>query len=118
MSSVAGGGNFTPGTFMVTADLQHWNNYYNKDQNDKYTNNKHSRLYVAIFDLGDVDVPLYMGRGFGHEIFLTKEMAKNAILITFLPLKKALDFDRRYNSKLPGSKKELLHIYNLAHQIN
>jgi hypothetical protein len=117
MSSMASGNVKEKGSLMVTSDLDNWNNYYNYDQNDNKKANG-TRDYVAIFDLGDVSVPKSLGRGFGHEIYLTPKMASSAKLLDFLPIDRALKLDKQYRKVRPGSEAELYNFWKEAHKLD
>jgi len=106
LSSMAMGGSKEPG-LMVTTDLGNW-----------YETFKKLRKYAALIDLSNLKPNVdyrYVGRGFGHEIYVFKP--QGAKVIKTYPIKNAMDIQRRfYKSVLPQSQEELKQLYDLAKQ--
>jgi 8-oxo-dGTP diphosphatase len=91
------------GKLMVTSDLEHWADYYDA-----------SRAYAALIDMSEVPRKAYwqVGRGFGNEFWV--DDPSRAKVVKVLPIKKALELDKKFHSALPGSEDELKAFYERA----
>lgn len=109
MSSMAGGRVKEPGAFMVTSHLEHWDDFYNDPEV--------SRPYVALLDLSEID-PKFLkqvGRGFGNEMYLNKENARKAKIVSVMPVERARVVDQELHMSIPQSERELYELWSKAH---
>ena len=118
MSSLSTGEVSENGALMMTSDLDYWNNYYNYKDTGGLTDKKAvTRPYAALIDASDVD-PKYLrqvGRGFGNEVYLAPENAKNVKVLGTYSLKYAKSLDRKFHDLIPQSKEALFKLYTFAH---
>jgi hypothetical protein len=98
------------GKLMITSDLPHWVSYYKQGKNP--------RLYAAEIDMSAVpqDQYLQVNRGFGNEFWVSDPSMARVVRV--VPIKNALDIDRRYGKMQPSSSREFEELYYLAHKQN
>lgn len=115
MSSLASGVELEEdkGALMVTSHFDNWNAYYNEYDDEGIT-----RPYVALLDLSYIDPKniQQVSRGFGNEIFLYPDIAKQAILIKVYTVKAGERVDRKFDQLIPQSEEELKDLYNEVHE--
>jgi hypothetical protein len=106
-SSLSSAGSGETG-LMVTTDIGNWRATLGK-----------SRTHAALIDLSNLTPNVdyrYVGRGFGHEIFVFKP--EGAKVIRVLPINRAQSVNRDYYKKiLPDCTEKLQKLYNIAHNI-
>jgi hypothetical protein len=102
MSSMSTG-KITPGKLMITSDLPYWAYEYNQGGDP--------RLYAAEIDMSNVPKDKYwqVNRGFGNEFWVDDPSL--AMVIRVVPLKNALQIDKRYDKIKPQNFKELEELY-------
>lgn len=116
MSSMASGESSEKGSFMVTSSFEHWDYYYNFDE-DENPRTSGTRDYVAIVDLGDCKYHIGFGRGFGHEIYLYPSEAKKAIILDVISINDARKLYKKFRSKMPESEESLYKIWKDVHNL-
>ena len=103
-STMASIENATPG-LMITTDIGSWDDTLG------------GRTHAVLIDLSNLKPNAdyrHVTRGFGHEIFVFKP--SKAKITGVYPLEEAYKMtDKHYSETLPGSKSELLDVYNWAH---
>lgn len=101
MSSMSVGG-VSPGTLMITSDIDAWADYGSHNK---------GRAYAATIDMRDVPRDAYhqVGRGFGNEFMVMD--TRRARVIEVLPRKKAFSKDHQQRKYLPKNEKELYEFY-------
>lgn len=114
MSSLAGEGTEL-GSYMVTSDLNLWDEHYNTNPDTDEPYEVPKRGYVAIIDLSQSKTPRPTVRGFGHEVYLNAEQAKASKVIKVVPIAEAKKFDAEYTSLIPQSKEELRQLWEKEH---
>jgi hypothetical protein len=115
MSSMsAGNSGINKGAVMLTSDLDYWDAHYNIDPNTDKRNVK--RPYAVLFDAADID-PKYLkqvSRGFGNEIYLFPDKAKQLKQIGVYDIKYAKAIERKFYAMIPQSEKELYKLWVFA----
>jgi hypothetical protein len=109
MSSGNGGAN--KGAIMLTSDLDYWDSHYNIDPATNKRNVK--RNYAVLFDASDID-PKFLtqvSRGFGNEVYLFPDKAKQLKQLGIYDIKYAKALDRKFHTIIPQSEKELYKIW-------
>jgi hypothetical protein len=108
MSSMSGTSKMTKGQLMITSDLPHWASGYQQANPP--------RMYAAEIDMSNVPTKSFfqVNRGFGNEFMVTDpSMAK---VVRVVPLKNALQIDKKYDKTKPQSQSELRDLYFMAQQ--
>ena len=108
MSSMSDGGSGNKGAIMLTSDMNYWDAYYNQHEKGKIV-----RPYVVLFDASDVD-PRYLkqiSRGFGNEIYLYPEQAKQLKQMGVYKREQAKAIERHMHAMIPHSKEELFLLW-------
>jgi hypothetical protein len=102
------------GAIMLTSDLDYWDEYYNTARDSWKRDVK--RGYVALFDASNIDPKLLkqIGRGFGNEIYLDANTAKELKHIGTYTLKYAKFLDTKYHNIIPQSEKSLFDLWKFA----
>jgi hypothetical protein len=115
MSSMNAGTGANKGSIMLTSDMMYWDAHYNQ-----YEKGKISRPYAVLFDATDIN-PKYLkqvSRGFGNEVYLFPEQAKQLKQIGVYKRDNAKAIDRRLHNMIPQSEEELYKIWEFAHDNN
>ncbi len=100
MSSVSALNGESPGSLMVTSDLEYWV--------EEYPNRK----YAVQIDLSNVPRSEYrqVNRGFGNEFFI--QDASKAKVIGSMSVEKAIEIDEQNREFLPSSYEKLKRFYD------
>jgi len=116
--SAGGGGNINKGAIMLTSDLEYWEGYYNTNP---YTDKREvKRPYAVLFDASDIE-PRYLkqvSRGFGNEVYLFPDKAKQLKQMGVYNLKYAKELERKFHNIVPQSERELYKLWKYANSTN
>jgi hypothetical protein len=111
-SSMSTGNITNKGAIMLTSDMNYWDGFYNQHEKGKI-----SRPFAALFDASDID-PKYLkqiSRGFGNEIYLYPDQAKQLKQIGVYKRETAKAIERKMHNLIPHSEIELNKLWKYAH---